>query len=192
MKGATSTKNWRQLGAGLLVGLGVGVILLFGFAWTGRDIGSRINRLVSSPAAKVGREAPDFILTSLNGEVIRLSDYRGKPVLINFWATWCGPCILEMPTIQRYYEELEGEFEVLAINAAEPEFEVRQFVEDIGITFHVLLDPESMSQELYQLRGYPTTYIIDGDGIVRFQHIGQIQKSQLVGYLDQIGLNRGE
>ena len=173
-----------------MLGLGLGVIALFGFglAETPINSGEWLAGIFSEPAPTVGAEAPDFALISLDGESVRLSDLKGKPVVINFWATWCGPCVLEIPTIQRYYEEKEGEFEVLAVNADEEERDVRTFIDDIGATFPVLLDPGGNVQKRYQLRGYPTTYIVDADGVVRAQHIGLLDQTLLVNSVKNLGV----
>lgn len=176
------------LGAGILVGVGLGFLILFGLE-NYIPIQTLSDQLADTDGPRVGNPAPDFTLTNLAGEEIRLEDLEGKPVLINFWATWCGPCVLEMPNIQKYYEQFNGQFEVLAINADEPEFEVRQFSEDIGISFDVLLDPGAKIQELYRLRGYPTSYFLDGEGIVRVNHIGMLTEAQIEEYLKEVGVS---
>ena len=136
----------------------------------------------------VGELAPDFELVSQNGEAYHLYDLRGKPVLINFWATWCAPCLLEMPNIQKYYEKFPNDFTILAINAGESEKAVMQFVDDIGISFPVLLDPDTKIQSLYKIKGYPTTFFVDKDGFVRVQHIGMLSEKQLGEYLATLGI----
>jgi thiol-disulfide isomerase/thioredoxin len=138
-------------------------------------------------APKAGSAAPDFDLENLSGERLSLQDLSGKPVVINFWATWCIPCEAEMPLLQESYERNPG-LEVLAINFAEPSTTVQAFVDKHGLTFDVLLDPRAIVQSLYRVRGYPTTYFVDGEGVIQGVHIGVLSQRQLNGYLEQIGV----
>jgi peroxiredoxin len=93
-----------------------------------------------------------------------------------------------MPNIQKYYERYPGDFSVLAVNADEPELTVKRFVEDMGLSFDILLDPGGDVQSLYQIRGYPTSYFVDGEGVIRVQHIGFLTEDQLADYLSQVGV----
>jgi len=149
---------------------------------------ARVVGVSAAEAPVVASPAPDFTLTSLIGDSLQLTHFRGKPVLINFWATWCAPCLLEMPNIQKYYEKYPGQFEVLAVNAGETERTVQRFVDDLGVNFKILLDPDGKIQELYRIKGYPTTYIVDKDGIIRFQHIGLLSEKQIEEYLEAVGI----
>ncbi len=178
------------IAAGMLVGAGIGVLVLFGIGGSQLLTSVNLPWLVQDPAPKVGAHAPDFELQNLSGEAIALSELRGKPVLINFWATWCGPCRLEMPDLQKIYELNEGDFLVLAVNADEEKRIVERFAKDIGITFDVLLDPGGNVQSLYQLRGYPTSYLLDAEGIIRVQHIGILHEAQLEDYLVEVGVGK--
>jgi thiol-disulfide isomerase/thioredoxin len=168
---------------GLLVGAGLGMMILFGTGFGERLFGVGSPRLGGGAvqSAAVGHPAPDFILETLSGESIQLSAQRGKPVLINFWATWCGPCVEEMPTIEKYYNQYKNELRILAVNDDEPAVEVENFVRDTGLSFDILLDPGAKVQSLYRLRGYPTSFIVDAEGIVRVQHIGPMSEKQLGG-----------
>lgn len=176
--------------AGLIIGAGVAVALLFGFDDNGpiigiADTGSENN---VSAAPELGAPAPNFELETLSGEQLSLEDLRGKTVLLNFWATWCGPCRVEMPAIQSRFERHYPELEVLAINFDEPQNQVQAYVQELGLTFTVLLDPGGEVQRLYRIRGYPSTYIVDEDGIIRVQHIGLMTEEQLDGFLTQVGV----
>jgi peroxiredoxin len=142
--------------------------------------------LSASPV--LGTLAPDFELVNLSGDLVRLSDYKGTPVLINFWATWCGPCKLEMPSIQERYKTLAPRFEVLAVNFDEPVERVEGFVDEVGVSFPVLLDPGAKIQELYRVRGYPTTYLVDANGYIQVHHVGFMSEAQLDRYLEQAGV----
>jgi thiol-disulfide isomerase/thioredoxin len=177
---------------GLLVGAGLGMMILlwtgFGERWLGGGTPSLGGGSV--PSAAVDQPAPDFELETLSGESLRLSELRGRPVLINFWATWCAPCVLEMPTIEKYYDQYSQQFSVLAVNNDEPAGEVANFVQEMGLSFDILLDPGAKVQNLYRLRGYPTSIVVDAEGILRVQHIGPLSERQLEGYLSKVGVGQ--
>jgi len=141
------------------------------------------------PAAVVDAPAPDFTLETVDGETIRLSEMQGKVVALNFWATWCGPCRLEMPDLQDRAELFPDQLVVLGVNFAETAEEVAAFREEVGIDFPLLLDPEGDVQRLYRVLGYPTTFFIDEQGTIRAQHIGLMSGGQLDDYLEEMGLS---
>jgi thiol-disulfide isomerase/thioredoxin len=177
------------IAGGLLAGVGLGIFLLVALTQGGLLAGDEPGLeggSLRSPA--VDAPAPDFELERLSGGSLRLSSLQGKPVLVNFWATWCGPCITEMPAIEETYRKYAGQFAVLAVDAGEPAETVAAFVEEQDLTFDVLLDPGSKVQSLYRLRGYPTTFVIDAEGIVRVHHIGPLSENQLADYLMKVGV----
>lgn len=139
---------------------------------------------LQGPQPVVGFQAPDFALPDLQGEQVRLSDLRGQPVLLNFWATWCGPCRQEMPAIQARYNH--GGFAVLAVDFGETRQQVQDFINEIGVDLPVLLDADGSVQELYRVRGYPTTFFIDAQGVIRFFHIGEMTTQDIDNYLEQM------
>ena len=117
---------------------------------------------------QVGEPAPDFQIISSDGEPGSLSDFHDKPVLINFWATWCSPCRSEMPYIQQVYDEWSGQgLVVLAINIGESSSQVEKFIQDYDFSFPALLDMAGKVAEQYNIRYIPTTYFVDGSGIIR-------------------------
>ncbi len=176
--------------AGLVIGAGFGVLILFGFGNRYFFLGKADTGFEGSvaPAPEIGAPAPDFDLETLSGNRVSLKDFRGKPVLLNFWATWCGPCRVEMPAIQSRFEENKSDLVVLAINFDEPKEQVQAFVQELGLTFTVLLDPGGKVQSLYEIRGYPSTYIVDEVGIIRIKHIGVVTVGQLDEFLSQVGV----
>ncbi|HMA90664.1 MAG TPA: TlpA disulfide reductase family protein [Burkholderiales bacterium] len=112
-------------------------------------------------------------LPDLQGRMHRLSDYRGKVVLLNFWASWCAPCRAEMPSIENLRRELRGEpFTVLAVNVDEDASAARRFAERADIGFTVLVDGDGRAARAWGARALPTTFIIGPDGRVRYSHIG--------------------
>ncbi|GLY12382.1 peroxiredoxin family protein [Pseudobacillus badius] len=121
---------------------------------------------------KKGTMVPSFKLKNLSGETISLSDYKGKKILLNFWASWCPPCKEEMPYIQKYYEERadKSNVEVITVNMTKHEQgdieRVEKFIEEQKLTFPVLLDENGEIMNLYNIRAFPTTYIINEDGMI--------------------------
>ena len=131
-----------------------------------------------------GGATPPLELSDLEGRPHRLADYRGKAVLVNFWATWCVPCREEMPSIERLRASLEGRpFAVLAVNLAEPESRIRKFLESlelkaVPLQFAVLLDSDTKTAKAWQAKLLPATYIIGPDGAIRYYHFGELDWSK--------------
>ena len=118
-------------------------------------------------------EAPDFTLKSLEGDNLRLEEYRGEVVLINFWATWCGPCRQEMPILDRLHQRYEDTgFTVLGVNVEGEAGPAQELVDKTKVTFPVLIDDGQRVSELYDLEAMPSTYVIDRDGKLRYVHLG--------------------
>ncbi len=130
----------------------------------------------SSEKAEASEEkalAWDFTFENLEGNKVSLSDYRGKKVFLNFWASWCGPCRLEMPDMEKLHKELNPEEAViLAVNIGEDRSTVSKFLRDNNLTFATALDVFSASPDRYNLRGIPTTFIIDEEGYILAQYSG--------------------
>ncbi|MDH7486022.1 MAG: TlpA disulfide reductase family protein [Anaerolineae bacterium] len=136
------------------------------------------------PAVELGRYAPDFTLTDLNGEAVSLSDWRGQVVLLNFWASWCAPCRQEMPLLQATYSAYADDgLVVLAVNMGEEKRRVENFAADLALTFPVLTDEEITAGTLYRVRGAPTTYFIDRDGVIRQRYVGPLSAEMLASIL---------
>jgi thiol-disulfide isomerase/thioredoxin len=175
---------------GIFLGLGFGVLIFFGILrWESTPIVSELTQGSNSiHPPTLNAPAPNFELKDVSDEIHAFNEYRGKPVLLNFWATWCAPCRIEMPVFQNSFEEYDGDLSVIAINNAESKEDVQAFIDEFGLTFDFFLDPDSEIQHLYQINGYPTTFIIDSDGVIRVRHIGLISDDQLDRYLTEIGL----
>ena len=127
----------------------------------------------SSPAPQVGKLAPDFQLPNLEGQPISLSDFRGKPVLLNFWAVRCPPCRFEMPFIQAIFEESpDTELVVLAVDIGEAPSTVKDFIQSSNFSFPILLDTSQDVALDYNIRAIPTTFLIDKNGIIQEIKVG--------------------
>ena len=117
--------------------------------------------------------APDFILPDLAGKTTRLSDLRGKVVIVNLWATWCTPCVAEMPTLETLWKKMAGrDLVLLAVNQDEQTDGVRGWVDGQELTFPVLLDPRAQTAYAYRVTGYPETFVIDRQGRIVHHHVG--------------------
>lgn len=119
--------------------------------------------------------APAFTLEDMDAKKFSLKDYRGKVVLLNFWATWCPPCRREMPSMERLYEKFKGKnFVVLAVNQMEDGDQVFTYTGELQVapTFTILFDKDSNVSRAYSVLGLPTTYLIDKEGNIRFRAIG--------------------
>jgi peroxiredoxin len=193
--------------AGILFGAAFALVILFGFP---TDPDPEESSPISSPTLnrkveeaeepaeavdadqrvpQVGDPAANFDLTDPGGSTIELSELRGSAVLINFWATWCEPCRLEMPLFQDRYELLKDQgFTVLAVNADEPVGTVEEFQQEMGLTFPVLLDVDGQVQRQFRIRGFPTSILLDKEGVIQAVHIGVLHEDQLDEYLRLVEL----
>ena len=141
-----------------------------------------------SKSPLVNNPAKDFELENINGKKIKLSDYRGHVVVMNYWATWCGPCIREMPLFQKFFDQYSPGLVVFGIDNQETVEEIRPYVDQLGITYEVLLDKDAKVHVDYQVYGLPTTIIVDENGIVKVNHIGIMTEKQLEAYLRELGV----
>jgi peroxiredoxin len=146
------------------------------------------NSLPSSPL--VGKKAPDFTLPTLDGTEVSLSQFHGRPALINFWATWCLPCREEMPELVRSYEAHKSEgFMILGLNLTYSDtlLDVQAFVSEFHITFPVLLDKEGkVAEMLYPLPGVPTSIFINRDGTIERVQVGLMSEKQIDKFVAEI------
>ena len=160
----SKTTNYRAV---VLVFLAVaGLLILFSL--------KQNNLYLNYSPLKTGLSAPNFTFPGRDGKMVSLSDYRGNVVLVNIWATWCPPCVDEMPSMERLYKELKGEdFEILAvsIDSLGPKA-VAPFMKKYNLSFPALMDPDATIQTLYQTIGIPESFIVDQEGILIKKIIG--------------------
>jgi peroxiredoxin len=124
-------------------------------------------------AAKQPPMAPDFTLKSREGVNIKLSELRGQVVMVNFWASWCGPCRQEMPLLQQLYDRYQSlGFSLLGVNVDEDKTAADKMLSDIPVSFPILYDSRSQVSKEYQVKAMPSTFIVDRDGRIRYLHKG--------------------
>ncbi len=166
------TTKQRKLGKSGLIIIGsiAGIMFVVGvIGYLGGKVSNKPAPAGQAGGAAVTENSPslDFSLTTIGNEPVRLSDYRGKVVFLNFWATWCPPCKMELPSMEKLYERMKGRpFVILAVNVDESDpANVGRFVRDMHLTFPVLLDDGSVSKA-YRVNGIPTSFIIRKDGTI--------------------------
>lgn len=141
--------------------------LAAGGAWTWISRPQAQDAGTDLPAARVGAIAPDFTLPALDdGRPVRLADLRGRAVVINFWATWCPPCRVEMPALQQVQRAMP-DVVVLGVNQQESADTVARFMREEGLDFPIVLDTAGEVNRLYRVRALPTTYFVDAGGVIR-------------------------
>ncbi|OES46116.1 redoxin domain-containing protein [Domibacillus iocasae] len=128
---------------------------------------------------EVGDKAPDFTLQRVDGKEVKLSDYEGKKVFLNFWATWCPPCKAEMPHMQSFYEEKPENVEILAVNVEESNEKAKDFADQYELTFPVLMDKDGTVAEIYEVYTIPTTYVLNEDGTVHQKIVGPMDEPMM-------------
>lgn len=138
-----------------------------------------------------GNKPPSFELSTLAGDIIKLTDYKGKKVILNFWASWCGPCKAEMPHMQNYYAKNKdsANVEIIAVNLTTEEAglgSIEKFVDAYGLTFPVPLDNEGEVMDMYRIMTIPTTYMIGTDGTIKHKIIGPMDEKTIKELVDNL------
>jgi peroxiredoxin len=155
------------------------------------DLPEGLNASGRGVSSDIGRVAPDFLLETPDGGEVRLSDLRGKPVLVNFWASWCTPCRQEMPEIVRAYNERRGDgLVVVAVDLQENDAEVRAFASEFGMKFPIGVDRNGQVADAWRIggpvQGIPSSYFLDRDGVVRERAFGPMTPASLADKLETI------
>lgn len=136
---------------------------------------------------EIGNIAPDFEIQTLDGETVKLKDLRGQRVMLNFWATWCPPCRVEMPDMQKLHEN--EDIIVLAVNLTDSEMsqkDIMTFVNEFGLAFPIGLDKSGEISKLYKINPIPTTFMIDTDGTIRFKLFGAMSYKMMTEELEKM------
>ncbi len=154
------------------------LVLGSGWVWASRAlVAVQVDPRAPQPA--IGYPAPDFALKTLDGKSISLNAYRGTPVVLNFWATWCGPCQNELPALQATAERYADDVLVLGIDQGESADLVQKYVDQLGLTFPIPMDADNAVANRYNVTGMPTTFFIDSDGIIRHFWMGEMNRITL-------------
>ncbi|WP_313997769.1 redoxin domain-containing protein [uncultured Paenibacillus sp.] len=149
------------------------VLLLGGYA-IGKTLFS------SDGGPRVGGKPPDFELAAVDGSVHKLSDYEGRPLVINFWGTFCPPCVKEMPEFQRQYEKWKGEgLAILAINLSEDDITIRNFLKRFDLDYTILRDRDRQTEKAYGVRQYPTTFFVKPNGEIMEIFVGGMTEAAI-------------
>ena len=171
----------------------IGLVIVTGGMWilfsSSHLVNSGSDRSASlEPAPVVGHTAPDFELATPAGEIIRLSDYRGTPVIVNFWATWCGPCRAEFPEFQEAAVDNAGSLVIIGVNSTSTDQaeSIPTFLEEFGITFPIVLDEQGDVVDLYRVLGLPTTVFIDSNGVINEVFTGPLNKAYIESKISEL------
>ena len=140
---------------------------------------------IETPSQIVGEIAPEFALQSFNGKEVKLSDFRGKTVLVNFWASWCHPCREEAPALEKTYMSLSGkQVEFIGINIMDDRKSAEEYIKSFGGTFVNIYDPENRVHLDYGVGGVPETFFVNPDGIITGKHRGPLTEKMIMSYIE--------
>ncbi|HUS19598.1 MAG TPA: TlpA disulfide reductase family protein, partial [Terriglobales bacterium] len=153
--------------------------MIYSTAKRSRDAALGGAKLVA--ADNIGKAAPEFELATLDGKLVKLSDYKGRPVLVNFWATWCGPCKIEMPWFIDLKKKYESQgFEIIGIAMEDTENEkIAEFVKEMGVNYVILKGKNAVADAYGDVQGLPTSFYIDREGKIVAQHAGLVSRSTI-------------
>jgi thiol-disulfide isomerase/thioredoxin len=154
----------------------------------GQPIAPTPQAVSSDFVSLVGQAAPDFSLAGLDGAKHQLTDYKGRVTFVNFWATWCGPCQVELPTLEKFVTQQGNKGAmVLAVNAGETTDQINSYFKQNEISgLNVLLDSNIEVYTSYGINALPTTFIVDKQGVIRYRHFGMLREEDIKGYMDKL------
>ena len=174
---------------GLIVVLGVASGAVY-FTQGSKENSTKNPATTAKESPKEGFLAPQFALYDLNGNLVRLSDFKGKVVLLNFWATWCSPCKREIPSLDRLYQMRKDKgFEIVAVNAERASAsQIASFAEKYRMSFPILLNPQRDVGSKYWVRAIPTSFLLDKNGVIRWKIVGgrEWESPYVLSRIDQL------
>jgi len=168
--------NWRNALIAALVVVPLLILLALGFGHDPREV----------PSVLTGHPAPELTLTSLTGQTVRLADLRGKPVVVNFWSTWCEPCKTEAPLLRQAALAYGGRVHFVGIIYEDEPDRVRQYLSERPLGYMQLIDPKSLTAIDFGVAGVPESFIIDAAGIIRHKEAGMLSAEVIEGTLDRL------
>jgi peroxiredoxin len=178
------SRKWRGC---LMIAAGLILLCMTGLGFGAIEFMDYYQKYYDPETLPEGSLAPNFVLATPNRQHIALDRLRGQPVLINFWATWCPPCRAETPDIQAVHEKYKNHgLVILAVNGGETADEVLTFAEEFEVSFILLLDPNGIAAEQFQIYAYPTTYFIDRQGIIKKVQVGSLSQSEMEKIIDSL------
>jgi len=177
----------RHVIIGISVIIGICLICCIGIGIAILNAPSLLQKSLEQSTLEVGSAAPDFELTALDGQTVRLSQFKGQPVLLSFGATWCPSCCAEAPLLQEVHEN-HPELIVLLVNMEESRQEVQEFADAVGITHPILLDRKGRVSEQYRIYAIPTSFFIDAGGIIQAMMIEEATPESLAEKFPLIGI----
>ena len=162
--------------------------LLLGCFIYGCSSNTKSVKAASVKPGKERRDAPDFALKDADGKTVRLSDYRGKVVVLDFWATWCGPCKIEIPWFMEFQRQHKDQgFEVIGVSMDDDGWDtVKPFVQKLGINYRVVLGNDDVANAYHGVEALPTTFLIDRDGKIAATHVGVVSKSDFENGIQEL------
>jgi peroxiredoxin len=194
--GRSTARRWgrsRRLGLFLAAVLAIVLVAIAAPRKTGGDFGPVAQIKPAAPEAanlatgpEIGKLAPNFRLRTVDGQEILLSDLRGRPVFLNFWATWCIYCVTEMPAMQRLADRSGEQFTVVGVNVGEDAETVRWFAAETAVRYPLLLDEERTVTKVFRARAMPTSLFLDADGVVRGVKYGVLTPPEMQAMLEPL------
>jgi peroxiredoxin len=185
--GPTTRGKWILAGIAVAVVLIVGVVTAVVVSSSG---GSDSSGAVKRSTVKVGQVAPDFELTTLDGKTVKLSDYEGKPVVLNFWASWCTPCRDEFPELRDAYAQADGKWALVGVNSQDfVKSDGKKFAKDQKATWPNGFDGDSVVSGAYGVKQLPQTFFIDKQGVIRAHLFGGLTADSLQEELQKLGVS---
>jgi len=169
----------------IVLGVVAGLLALCILACVGVQFYPYVSELLFA-GQLVNAPAPDFTLNTLGGQEVTLSKLRDKPVVINFWATWCPSCVEEMPAIEAFYRKHQNDMHLLAVNVGSNAETVMSFAQEKGLDFPILFDENGTVADLYRVRSIPVTVFVDTQGVLVERRIGSMSQAQFTEYLGRV------
>jgi len=175
--------NVRRTFAASAIGLALGCVL-----YSCSSSSTRSVKAASVKPDKDRKAAPEFALKDADGKTVRLSDYKGKVVLLDFWATWCGPCKIEIPWLKEFQRKFRDRgFEIIGVSMDDEGWQVvKPFVAEVGINYRIVIGDDSIAQLYGGVEALPTTFVIDRDGKIAAVHVGLTSKGEIEHGIEQV------